>query len=426
MRSGRYLQMKDVICGVSGSEDEIMTYVLESFAKEVDYRNQTELLKKLILDYSAIAKRLEQLNRELMHSREVLAEAQEIAMLGRWDIYPSGKVTWSKSMYDILEIDSSTPASFELFLSFVHPDDSEQVQSMFMKMFDTQRPWTTRYRLLLKNGKVKWVHLRFHSKFDSGSTVPHYYGTIQDVTEMKKFEDELERYNKHLEQLVEEKVREISASQMATIYALIKLAESRDDDTGAHIERTASFCRLLAQKARSAPEYAGIVTDSYIETIYKASPLHDIGKVGIPDSILLKPGSLTKEEYAVMKTHVKIGYDTLSKVAQQYDKNDFLRMGMDIALYHHEKWDGSGYISGLKGDEIPLSARIMAISDVYDALRSRRIYKDALTHEESIKTIASSKGSHFDPGLVDILILHHEEFKDLYDSIKPSSKSART
>lgn len=354
--NNNYLQLQDIITTGLNSDEEIMAYALESFAREVDYHNQTELLKKLILDYSAITKRLEQLNNELMHSREVLAEAQEIALLGRWDIFPSGEVIWSKSMYDILEIDSSTPASFDLFLSFVHPEDLEQVRAMFRMMFDTQKPWTTRYRLLLKNRKIKWVHLRFHSKYDPGSPLPHYYGTIQDVTEMKKFEDELERYSRHLEQLVKEKVHEISASQMATIYALIKLAESRDDDTGAHIERTAGFCRLLAQKARSVPEYADIITDSFIETLYKASPLHDIGKVGIPDSILLKPGKLTEEEFAVMKTHVQIGYDTLSKVAQQYDKNDFLRMGMDIALYHHEKWDGSGYTKGLKGEEFPLSA----------------------------------------------------------------------
>ena len=185
----------------------------------------------------------------------------------------------------------------------------------------------------------------------------------------------MKKYSQRLEQLVEEKVREISSSQMATIYALIKLSESRDDDTGAHIERTASFCRLLAEKARSVTEYANAITDIFIETIYKASPLHDIGKVGIPDGILLKPGKLTEDEFTIMKSHVQIGYDTLSKVGQQYDKNDFLKMGMDIALYHHEKWNGSGYNKGLKGGNIPLCARIMALADVYDALRPSECIK---------------------------------------------------
>ena len=223
---------------------------------------------------------------------------------------------------------------------------------------------------------------------------------------------------KNLDRLVEEKVQEISASQMATIYALINLSESRDDDTGAHIERTARFCQLLAQKARFIPEYADTITDNFIETIYMASPLHDIGKVGIPDKILLKPGKLTEEEFAIMKTHVQIGYDTLSKVGEQYSKNEFLKMGMEITLNHHEKWDGSGYNKGLKGTEIPLSARIMAVSDVYDALRSKRTYKDGFSHEKSIDIIRSDSGSHFDPLLVDVFIQHQEEFRALYDSIK--------
>ena len=150
----------------------------------------------------------------------------------------------------------------------------------------------------------------------------------------------------------------------------------------------------------------------------RASPLHDIGKVGIPDKILLKPGKLTDEEFKIMKTHVNIGYDTLSKVAHQYDKNSFLKMGMDITLYHHEKWNGSGYNNGLSEDEIPLAARIMALSDVYDALRSKRVYKEAFSHDKSLEIIISSKGSHFDPILVDVFIQNHEEFKLLYESIK--------
>lgn len=417
--NNRYLQLQNVLSNGLHSDTEMAAYALESFAKEIDYTNQTELLTKLILDHSAIAKRLEQLNAELTHSREVLAEAQEIALLGRWDLdSSSGSVIWSESMYAILEIDSSTPASSDLFLSFVHPDDLEHVTAMFRKMFVAHKPWATRYRLLMKSGKTKWVHLRFQSGFDAKGALTHFYGTIQDVTEMKKVEDELEKHSRHLEQLVEEKVQEISSSQMATIYALIKLSESRDDDTGAHIERTAGFCRLLAQKARTVPEYADIVTDIFIDIIYKASPLHDIGKVGIPDSILLKPGKLTDDEFAIMKNHVQIGYDTLSKVGQQYDKNEFLTMGMDIALYHHEKWNGSGYNKGLKGAEIPLSARIMALSDVYDALRSKRVYKDAFSHEKSMEIIASSKGSHFDPVLCNLFFRYQEEFKLLYDTIK--------
>ncbi|NLB37258.1 MAG: HD domain-containing protein [Clostridiales bacterium] len=417
--NNRHLQLQGILSNGLHSDTEIIAYALESFAKEIDFQNQTELLPRLILDHSAIAKRLEQLNKELIHSREVLAQAQKIALLGGWDIDLSlGSMIWSESMYALLEIDSSTPATTDLFFSFVHPDDLERVTAMFREMFVAHDPWATRYRLLMKNGKIKWVHLRFHSKYDAKGTLTHLYGTIQDVTEMKRTEDELERYSKHLEQLVEEKVREISSSQMATIYALINLSESRDDDTGAHIERTASFCRLLARTARSVPDYADIVTDTFIDTIYKASPLHDIGKVGIPDGILLKPGKLTDDEFAVMKTPVQIGYDTLSKVEAQYSKNEFLTMGKDIALYHHEKWNGSGYNKCLKGAAIPLSARIMALADVYDALRSQRVYKEAFSHEKSMEIIVSGKGRHFDPVLVDIFVWHQKEFESLFESIK--------
>lgn len=418
--NNRNLKLQDILSNKSQEDADIKAYAIESFAKEVDYYNQNELLTKLILEHSAAAKRLELLNKELSHSREMLAEAQEIAMLSRWDIdLISGSMIWSKSMYDILEIDSSNPASSDLFFSFVHPDDLDKVTRLFEEMFVVQKSWTTRYRLLMKNGSLKWVHLRFYAKIDTKGIASHFYGTIQDITEMKKVEDELEKYSQHLEQLVEEKVEEISASQMATIYALIKLSESRDDDTGAHIERTAGFCRLLAEKARLISKYAEEVSDTFIQTIYKASPLHDIGKVGIPDSILMKPGKLTDDEFAIMKTHVQIGYDTLAKVGKQYDRNEFLKMGMDIALCHHEKWNGSGYNKGLIGDKIPISARIMAISDVYDALRSKRVYKEAFSHEKSIEIISLNKGSHFDPVLVEVFIRNQEEFRSLYDSLQP-------
>lgn len=403
-------------------EEELKTYALEGFAREIDFQMQTELLTKLILEHSQIALRLEKLNKELLHHQEMLTEAHKIALLGRWDYdFISGEVVWSESMYDILEVESSTPASIDLFFSLVHPEDLENIKKTYQKMLAGQGLWkkrTSRYRLLLKRGKIKWVHFRFFAKLDEQNEIIGVYGTIQDITELKEIEDQLERYSKHLEQLVDEKVKEISSSQLATIHALIKLSGSRDNETGDHIERTASFCRLLASKLQAEPEYAAEVTDLFIETIYKASPLHDIGKVGIPDSILRKPGKLTDDEFTLMKTHVEIGYKTLAEVGDRYDGNEFIKMGIEIAAYHHEKWDGTGYVKGLRGKEIPLSARIMAISDVYDALRSKRVYKEAYSHKESVERIKSSSGSHFDPGIVDVFCRYQEEFELLYDSIK--------
>lgn len=225
----------------------------------------------------------------------------------------------------------------------------------------------------------------------------------------------LEKYNTQLEELVNEKVNEISESQMSTIFALVKLAESRDDETGDHVERTAELCKLMAIYLRKYSKYSGVIDNEYIDNIYKASPLHDIGKVGIPDGILLKKGRLTEEEFQIMKSHVKIGHDTLKEVYNKYEANTFLQMGMDITRYHHEKWDGTGYPMGIKGEEIPLSGRIMAIVDVYDALRSKRVYKEAYSHAKSVRIIKEGRGKHFDPELVDIFIEHHIEFRERHD-----------
>jgi len=227
----------------------------------------------------------------------------------------------------------------------------------------------------------------------------------------------LNKYNTQLEELVQEKVKEITASQIATIHALVKSAETRDDDTGAHIERTATFCKLIAEKLREKSMHNELVNEKYAENIEGASPLHDIGKVGIRDAILLKPGRHTDEEFEIMKTHVPIGYQTLASVDSKYHENEFIKMGIEISRYHHEKWDGSGYMEGLSGSDIPLSARIMAISDVYDALRSKRVYKEAFSHEKSVAIIAEGRGKHFDPELVDIFLENDHLFCEIYDRI---------
>lgn len=419
MKNKKIIMQRALTKNIATCKDEdLALYALEHFAKEIDQNIQSELLTRLLMDYAAIAKRIEDFNKQLARSQEMLFEAQSIAMLGRWDLYrDSGELIWSDSMRDILEVDRTEPASVETFFDCVHPDDLAKVKLMHDKMFTIDKSWTMSYRLIMRDARIKWIQLRFNPEIDSDRKVFHYYGTIQDITAMKKVEEELAKYNMQLEALVEAKVQEISEAQMATIYALVKLAESRDDDTGTHIERTASFCRLLAQKAKAVFSYADQMDERFIETIYKAAPLHDIGKVGIPDNILLKPAKLTEEEFAIMKTHVTIGYSTLAEVGQQHEQNEFIKMGMDIARYHHEKWNGSGYMEGLVGEAIPLSARIMALADVYDALRSKRIYKDAFSHEETCEIIQQGKGIHFDPGLVAIFIDSHEEFRALYDHL---------
>lgn len=227
----------------------------------------------------------------------------------------------------------------------------------------------------------------------------------------------LYKYNTQLEELVQEKIKEISASQIATIHALVKSAETRDDDTGAHIERTSSYCKLIAEKLLQSGECSEMTDEAYPENIERASPLHDIGKVGIRDSILLKPGRLTDDEFEIMKTHVTLGYETLASVENLYHENEFIKLGIEIARYHHEKWNGSGYMHGLSGTDIPLSARIMAVSDVYDALRSKRVYKEAFTHEKAVTIISEGSGTHFDPILVDIFLENDQLFCQIFDRL---------
>ncbi|MBR1942742.1 HD domain-containing protein [bacterium] len=236
---------------------------------------------------------------------------------------------------------------------------------------------------------------------------------------------QLEEKNKQLETTVEEQSKTITEMQMATIFSLAKLAQSRDDDTGKHLERVQKYCYALATELSKGSPYKNIVTKEYIKDIVYACPLHDIGKVAIPDAILLKPGKLTDEEFAEMKKHTIYGAETLNEVYERFGSNDFIKMGIDIAKYHHERWDGKGYPEGLSGENIPLSARIMAIADVYDALSSRRAYKDAFPHKKCAEIIMEGKNTQFDGILVDAFVNIQDEFamiKQLYGDITPSIK----
>jgi putative two-component system response regulator len=195
-----------------------------------------------------------------------------------------------------------------------------------------------------------------------------------------------------------------------TIFTLAKLAESRDTETGEHLERVRSYCRVLTAHLREDPIFRRQMTGEFAELIYQTSPLHDIGKVAIPDSILLKPGPLTAEEFEIMKTHTTQGAATLEAALKKYPCTPFLEMARDIALSHHEKYNGQGYPQGLSGDQIPLSARIMALADVYDALTSRRVYKEAFSHERSKSMITAAAGQHFDPAAVAAFLAQEEQF----------------
>jgi putative two-component system response regulator len=204
-------------------------------------------------------------------------------------------------------------------------------------------------------------------------------------------------------------------SRDVIIFSLAKLAESRDLDTGAHLERIREYCRVLAEHLALYQKYRDEVDGDYIQLLYITSPLHDIGKVGIPDHILLKPGPLSEEEFAVMKRHTTIGSATLGAAATAHPEAKFLGMARDIAQTHHEWFDGGGYPDGLAGEDIPLCGRIVALADVYDALRTKRVYKPAFTHERAREVILDGMETHFDPDVVAAFLQNESRFVDVFE-----------
>jgi len=218
----------------------------------------------------------------------------------------------------------------------------------------------------------------------------------------------------NLELMVKEKTRIIELTQTNTISCIGSLAEFRSYETGAHINRCKKYVKLLSEKLRQNDKFNKYLDKSTIDLLIKVTPLHDIGKITIPEKILFKPGKLTKEEFEIVKLHTISGDKILSKIAgTELQSSDYLMLARKIAISHHEKWDGSGYPYGLSGENIPLSGRIMAVADVYDALTSKRIYKDAFTHDESFKILVKDRGTAFDPDIIDVMLTLNDEFQDI-------------
>ena len=223
---------------------------------------------------------------------------------------------------------------------------------------------------------------------------------------------------------IEKRTHEIQRTQDVTILSLASLAETRDNETGAHILRTQGYVRALAEHLSRHDRFKSVLSDREIDLLFKSAPLHDIGKVGIPDAILLKPGKLTDDEFAVMKTHASLGGEALRVAERELGSSSFLRYAREIAETHHEKWDGSGYPRGLKGDAIPLSGRLMAVADVYDALISKRVYKPAFSHEKAKGIILEGRGGHFDPDVVDAFVAVENKFLEISRNLQDEAYAA--
>jgi putative two-component system response regulator len=215
------------------------------------------------------------------------------------------------------------------------------------------------------------------------------------------------------ERRARERTRELAMVQEATIESMSSLTETRDPDTGEHIKRTQNYVQLLARHLKRQPGFRAVLDDEAIDLLCKSAPLHDIGKVGVSDRILLKPGKLTEQEFEEMKQHTIYGRDTILAAERKLGNTSFLRFAREIAYTHHERWDGSGYPEGLRGDQIPIPGRLMALADTYDALTSKRVYKSQISHEKAVQIIIEAKGSQFDPDVVDAFLAMKEHFREV-------------
>jgi putative two-component system response regulator len=243
---------------------------------------------------------------------------------------------------------------------------------------------------------------------------PILLARVRTHIKLKGAADFLKDQNAFLQEEIHRRLVQMSTIQDVAIVALASLAETRDNDTGNHVRRTQYYVELLANRLRSHVRFAPLLTEDNIELIYKSAVLHDVGKVGIPDHILLKPGKLTPDEFEIMKTHTVLGHNAIQSAERLLDApNDFLRFGREIALSHHECWDGKGYPEGLAGEVIPVSARLMAVADVYDALISRRPYKEPFSHDEAVAIIGEERGRKFDPDITDAFLGCREDFRQI-------------
>lgn len=293
-------------------------------------------------------------------------------------------------------------------------ETARQTERVFNRVLETSRSANlSEFEVIHKDGSSRILELSVSLRKDQEDKPAGYRVVIRDVTERLKAEREQMR----LAALLHE-------ARSSTILGLAKLSEYRDEGTGKHLERIREYSRVIAENMAQLPKYKGYITEEYTEDIFRSSILHDIGKVGIPDSILLKPDELTKEEFEVIKTHAVLGGDALNEIDSRIEGKSFLTLGKEIAYYHHEKWDGSGYPKGLKAEEIPLSARMVALADVYDALTSKRLYKEAYSHEKARDIILELRGTHFDPDIVDTFKRLEDDFRRIRKELDEGESAA--
>lgn len=317
---------------------------------------------------------------------------------------PSGKLAIEAALVDppdlvLLDIRMPDMSGLDVCRWFKQDQRLQEIPVVFLSGMQDTDDKVEAFRI----GGVDYITKPFHEQ--------EVLARIETHLHLRRLQREIQTHNQFLEQRVAEQVKLITASQMATIFALAKLAEVRDDNTGRHIERVQRLVGMLAEKMRAMKVHVAKLSSAFIDTLQQVACLHDIGKVAIPDAILLKPGKLSPEEFAKMKEHCARGAETLAAVQRRFPENEFIRMGVEVARSHHEWWDGTGYPDGLAGKAIPLSARIVALADFYDALTSERCYHPARSHADACRMIEEGCGTHFDPHVVAAFEAMESEFE---------------
>lgn len=344
-----------------------------------------------------------QLEESLLRYRELYENMMDIVLL----VDGRGKIQMANPLF-FKEAGINENATLSVSSKrFVHPEDWPRIRRHIAARFSQKEDVKDlQFRVIKKDKNLAEVECNAKC-IQKDEKILGYQMVIRDITERKKLErDLLESY------------RSLQNARAVTILGLAKLAEYRDQNTGTHLERIREYARIIATALSRNEKYRNYITPEYIEDLYISSILHDIGKVGIPDAILLKPERLTQKEFEIVKQHTTLGGDALKAAEAQIEGQSFLTIGKEISYHHHEKWDGSGYPKGLKGEEIPLSARLVALADVYDALTSDRIYKKAYTHQKAKEILLAERGRHFDPDVVDAFLLHENDFMSVRNAMQ--------
>lgn len=337
---------------------------------------------------------------------ELSQEQQAFPLTQKFSLFASALIIWSLAIMFLIIV-----KDLDWLLSAGQQIDSRKAQMLILAEVLYVGIALLAYALLIVRGYASNISLFLDNENNTLQSVQQgQRNKLVPVGSSDEF-GRMARYTNHMIASLRESELEVQRTRDVTILALASLAETRDNETGAHIIRTQFYVKALALELRNSEQYRPQLDDETVDLLFKSAPLHDVGKVGIPDAVLLKPGKLTDEEFDVIKQHPMIGSEALARAEERLGSTSFLRYAREISETHHEKWDGSGYPAGLQGQDIPLSGRLMALADVYDALISKRVYKPAFPHEKAKAIILEGKGSHFDPAVVEAFVRCEAEFK---------------